>query len=52
MTPVKKEIEIRILNIDKKKFIEDIIALGAKSKASVCKKGMFMILIQLIRKSG
>lgn len=38
MTPVKKEIEIRILNIDKKKFIEDIIALGAKKQSECLQK--------------
>lgn len=38
MTPVKKEIEIRILNVDKKKFIEDIIALGAKKQSECLQK--------------
>lgn len=38
MHPVKKEIEIRILNIDKKKFIEDIIALGAKKQSECLQK--------------
>lgn len=35
---MKKEIEIRILNIDKKKFIEDIIALGAKKQSECLQK--------------
>lgn len=35
---MKKEIEIRILNIDKKKFIEDIIALGAKKQSEYLQK--------------
>ena len=38
MTTVKKEIEIRILNVDKKKFIEDIIALGAKKQSEYLQK--------------